>query len=57
MLMEPMYDIGNRHYGINWRQVRITSLGRKHNTEGLTYPVSFVYIKSTRASPSATATS
>ena len=41
------HDIGNRHYGINWRQVRITSLGRKHNTEGLTYPVSFVYIKST----------
>ena len=41
------HDIGNRHYGINWRQMRITSLGRKHNTEGLTYPVSFVYIKST----------
>ena len=41
------HDIGRKHYGINWRQVRITSLGRKHNTEGLTYPVSFVYIKST----------
>ena len=41
------HDIGNKHYGINWRQMRITSLGRKHNTEGLTYPVSFVYIKST----------
>ncbi len=41
------HEIGRRRYGINWRQVRITSLGRKHNTEGLTYPVSFVYIKST----------
>ena len=41
------HDIGRRHYGINWRQVRITSLGSKHNTEGHTYPVSFVYIKST----------
>ena len=41
------HEIGRRRYGINWRQVRITSLGRKHDTEGLTYPVSFVYIKST----------
>ena len=41
------HDIGRKHYGINWRQLRITSLGSKHNTEGLTYPVSFVYIKST----------
>ena len=41
------HEIGHRRYGINWRLVRITSLGRKHNTEGLTYPVSFVYIKST----------
>ena len=41
------HEIGRKRYGINWRQIRITSLGRKHNTEGLTYPVSFVYIKST----------
>ena len=41
------HDIGRKHYGINWHQMRITSLGRKHNTQGLTYPVSFVYIKST----------
>ena len=41
------HDIGRKHYGINWHQLRITSLGSKHNTEGLTYPVSFVYIKST----------
>lgn len=41
------HDIGHRHYGINWRLLRITSLGSRHNTEGLTYPVSFVYIKST----------
>ena len=41
------HEIGRRRYGISWRQLRITSLGRKHNTEGLTYPVSFVYIKST----------
>lgn len=41
------HEIGRKRYGINWHKMRITSLGRKHNTEGLTYPVSFVYIKST----------
>ena len=41
------HEIGKRHYGINWKKLRITSLGSKHDTEGLTYPVSFVYIKST----------
>ena len=41
------HEIGRKRFSINWHQLRITSLGRKHNTEGLTYPVSFVYIKST----------
>ncbi len=41
------HEKGRHRYGINWRQLRITSLGNRHDTEGLTYPVSFVYIKST----------
>jgi len=41
------HEKGRRRYGINWRKLRITSLGSKHNTDGLTYPVSFIYIKST----------
>lgn len=41
------HEKGRRRYGINWRNIRITSLGQRHSTGGLTYPVSFVYIKST----------
>jgi len=41
------HEKGRRRYGINWPKVRITSLGAHHNTEGRTFPVSFVYIKST----------
>lgn len=41
------HEKGRRRLGINWRQVRITSLGKRHATEGRTFPVSFVYIKST----------
>jgi lysozyme len=41
------HEKGRKRYGINWRQLRITSLGHRHNTEGRTYPVSFIYIKST----------
>lgn len=41
------HEKGRKRYGIKWSKLRITSLGRKHNTEGLTYPVSFIYIKST----------
>ena len=41
------HEKGRRRYGINWRNVRITSLGQRHSTGGQTFPVSFVYIKST----------
>ena len=41
------HEKGRRRYGINWRQVRITSLGKRHDAQGRTFPVSFVYIKST----------
>lgn len=41
------HEKGRKRYGIDWRKVRITSLGHKHPTEGQTFPVSFVYIKST----------
>lgn len=41
------HEKGRRRYGIDWKKVRITSLGARHNAEGRTFPVSFVYIKST----------
>ena len=41
------HEKGRRRYAINWRNLRITSLGRRHQTNGQTFPVSFVYIKST----------
>jgi len=41
------HEKGRRRYAINWQKVRITSLGARHNSEGRTFPVSFVYIKST----------
>ena len=41
------HEKGRKRYSIDWDKVRITSLGTRHNTEGRTFPVSFVYIKST----------
>lgn len=41
------HEKGRKRYRIDWRRVRITSLGQKHPTDGQTFPVSFVYIKST----------
>ncbi len=41
------HEKGRKRYNINWHQVRITSLGGRHDAEGRTFPVSFVYIKST----------
>jgi len=41
------HEKGRRRYRINWKNVRITSLGKKHDTEGRTFPISFIYIKST----------
>ena len=41
------HEKGRQRYSINWNKLRITSLGKRHDTEGHTYPVTFVYIKST----------
>ena len=41
------HEKGRHRYGINWRQMEITSFGQRHNIEGHTFPVSFVYIKAT----------
>lgn len=41
------HEKGRKRFPIDWRRVRITSLGARHNAEGQTFPVSFVYIKST----------
>ena len=43
------HEKGRKRYSIDWDKVRITSLGARHNTEGRTFPVSFVYIKSTES--------
>lgn len=44
------HEKGRRRYGINWRHVRILSLGKNHPTaEGQTFPISFVYIKATQS--------
>ena len=42
--------VGRKRYGINWKQLRITSLGtlsKKRITGEINYPISFIYIKST----------
>ena len=41
------HEKGRHRYGINWRQLQITSFGQRHDIEGRTFPVSFVYIKAT----------
>ena len=41
------HEIGRRRYGINWQQMRLTSFGSRHNINGQTFPVSFLYIKAT----------
>ncbi len=41
------HEKGRRRYGIQWNRLRITSLGAKHAMGEASFPVSFVYIKST----------
>ena len=41
------HEKGRRRFNIDWARLRITSLGKRHDAHGLTFPVSFVYIKST----------
>lgn len=45
------HEIGRRNYPINWKQLRVTSLGPRNSklVDGpIDFPVSFVYIKSTQ---------
>ncbi len=41
------HEKGRKRYDIKWDKLLITSLGRHHSTGGQTFPVSFIYIKST----------
>lgn len=41
------HEKGRKRFSIRWQDLRITSLGSRHNAEGQTFPVSFLYIKST----------
>ena len=41
------HEKGRRRYAIDFSRLRITSLGRRHDAQGRTFPVSFLYIKST----------
>ena len=44
------HEKGRKRYGINWKKLKILSLGKNHPTdEGQTFPVSFVYIKATQS--------
>ena len=41
------HEKGRQRFAINWRNLRITSFGGRHNINGQTFPVSFAYIKAT----------
>ncbi len=41
------HEKGRKRYGIDWNHLRITSLGPNLKAEEQTFPVSFIYIKST----------
>ena len=43
------HEKGRQHFNINWNSMKILSLGKRHPTEGQTFPVSFVYIKATQS--------
>ena len=41
------HEKGRKRFGIDFAKLRITSLGKRHDAQGRTFPVSFIYIKST----------
>ena len=43
------HEKGRKRYAINWRHLRILSLGKNHPTDGQTFPISFIYIKATQS--------
>ena len=42
------HEKGRQHFSINWNNMKILSLGKRHPTDQ-TFPVSFVYIKATQS--------
>ena len=41
------HEKGRKRFSIDFSKLRITSLGKRHDAQGRTFPVSFIYIKST----------
>lgn len=41
------HEKGKKRFGIDFHKLRITSLGKRHDAQGRSFPVSFIYIKST----------
>ena len=41
------HEKGRKRFPIYWKRLRILSLGKKHPTNGQTFPISFMYIKAT----------
>ncbi|MBQ8714379.1 MAG: glycosyl hydrolase family 25 [Prevotella sp.] len=41
------HEKGRKRFSIIWKKLRILSLGKKHPTNGQTFPISFIYIKAT----------
>ena len=41
------HEKGRRRFIIEWKKLRILSLGKNHPTDGKSFPVSFMYIKAT----------
>ena len=41
------HEKGRKRFPIYWKKLRILSLGKKHPTNGQTFPISFMYIKAT----------
>ena len=41
------HEKGRKRFPIYWKKLRILSLGKKHPTNGQTFPISFIYIKAT----------
>ena len=41
------HEKGRKRFRIHWKNMRITSLGKNHPTNGQTFPISFIYIKAT----------
>lgn len=43
------HEKGRKRFGIHWKHMQITSLGKHHHSDGQSFPVSFIYIKATQS--------